>query len=140
MYTCISFRIFNDLLNMPEQNPTTTTHLNFMLNPIIMLFDTIFDKFFYKLDKYDFNAAELNKKIEFWGSKFAIGSYLGVFVGLLGQQPLTEIFTLAFTGAVSLELFSIVGSWFISAVEPLSQGITNFMAKLFPGRKYGLVQ
>ena len=126
---------FNDLLNMPEQNPTTTTHLNFMLNPIIMLFDTIFDKFFYKLDKYDFNAAELNKKIEFWGSKFAIGSYLGVFVGLLGQQPLTEIFTLAFTGAVSLELFSIVGSWFISAVEPLSQGITNFMAKRFPGRK-----
>lgn len=135
MYTCISFRIFNDLLNMPEQNPTTTTHLNFMLNPIIMLFDTIFDKFFYKLDKYDFNAAELNKKIGFWGSKFAIGSYLGVFVGLLGQQPLTEIFTLAFTGAVSLELFSIVGSWFISAVEPLSQGITNFMAKRFPGRK-----
>lgn len=126
---------FNDLLSMPEQNPTTTTHLNFMLNPIIMLFDTIFDKFFYKLDKYDFNAAELNKKIGFWGSKFAIGSYLGVFVGLLGQQPLTEIFTLAFTGAVSLELFSIVGSWFISAVEPLSQGITNFMAKRFPGRK-----
>ncbi|MCA9764843.1 MAG: PTS glucitol transporter subunit IIA [Carnobacterium sp.] len=126
---------FNDLLNMPEQNPTTTTHLNFMLNPIIMLFDTIFDKFFYKLDKYDFNAAELNKKIGFWGSKFAIGSYLGVFVGLLGQQSVTEIFALAFTGAVSLELFSIVGSWFISAVEPLSQGITNFMAKRFPGRK-----
>lgn len=126
---------FNDLLNMPEGNPTTTTHLNFMLNPIIMLFDTIFDKFFYKLDKYDFNAAELNKKIGFWGSKFAIGSYLGVFVGLLGQQSITEVFALAFTGAVSLELFSIVGSWFIAAVEPLSQGITNFMAKRFPGRK-----
>lgn len=126
---------FNDLLNMPEENPTTTTHLNFMLNPIIMLFDTIFDKFFYKLDKYDFNAAELNKKIGFWGSKFAIGSYLGIFVGLLGQQSVTEIFTLAFTGAVSLELFSLVGSWFISAVEPISQGLTNFMAKRFPGRK-----
>ncbi|MEK6189862.1 MAG: PTS glucitol transporter subunit IIA [Carnobacterium alterfunditum] len=126
---------FNDLLNMPEENPTTTTHLNFMLNPIIMLFDTIFDKFFYKLDKYDFNAAELNKKIGFWGSKFAIGSYLGIFVGLLGQQSVTEIFTLAFTGAVSLELFSLVGSWFISAVEPISQGLTNFMAKRYPGRK-----
>jgi len=125
----------NDLLSYPEENPTTTTHLNFMLNPIIMLFDTVFDKFFYKLDKYDFNAAELNKKIGFWGSKFAIGAYLGVFVGLLGQQSVTDIFALAFTGAVSLELFSFVGSWFISAVEPLSQGITNFMAKRFPGRK-----
>ncbi|MDT1946494.1 PTS glucitol transporter subunit IIA [Carnobacterium maltaromaticum] len=127
---------FNDLLSMPDSNPTTTTHLNFMLNPVIMLFDTIFEKFFYKLDKYDFNAADLNKKIGFWGSKFAIGSYLGLFVGLLGQQSVSQIFSLAFTGAVSLELFSLIGSWFIAAVEPLSQGLTTFMAKRFPGRQF----
>lgn len=127
---------FNDMLDMPEGNPTTTTHLNFMLNPIIMVFNKIFDKFFYKLDKYDFDAAKLNNKIGFWGSKFAIGGYLGVFIGLVGQQTPQAIFNLAFTGAVSLELFSYVGSWFISALEPLSQGITDFMAKRFPGREF----
>lgn len=127
---------FNDMLDMPEGNPTTTTHLNFMLNPVIMVFDKIFDKFFYKLDKYDFDAAKLNNKIGFWGSKFAIGGYLGVFVGLIGQQTPQAIFNLAFTGAVSLELFSYVGSWFISALEPLSQGITDFMAKRFPDREF----
>lgn len=126
---------FNDLLDMPDSNPTTTTHLNFMLNPFIMLVDTIIEKLFPFIDKYDFDAAELNNKIGFWGSKFAIGAYLGVFVGILGQQDVVEIFNLAFIGAASLELFSIVGTWFIAAMEPLSQGITNFMNKRLNGRQ-----
>ena len=129
---------FNDLLNMPDTNPTTTTHLNFMLNPVIMVFDKIFDKIFPFLDKYDFDAAQLNKRIGFWGSKFAIGCYLGVFVGILGRQKPQTIFTLAFTGGMCLELFSFVGSWFIEAVEPLSQGITNFLSKKFAGRKFNI--
>ncbi|WP_054949660.1 PTS galactitol transporter subunit IIC [Numidum massiliense] len=129
---------FNDLLNMPDVNPTTTTHLNFMLNPVIMVFDKLFDKFLPFIDKYDFDAATLNSKIGFWGSKFAIGTYLGVFIGLLGGQPPAQIFTLAFTGGVCLELFSIVGTWFIASVEPLSQGITNFMSKKFDGRTFNI--
>jgi PTS system galactitol-specific IIC component len=129
---------FNDLLNMPKSNPTTTTHLNFMLNPIIMIFDKIFDKVFPFIDKYDFDAATLNKKIGFWGSKFAIGVYLGLFVGILGHQPPKEIFNLAFTGGMCLELFSLVGSWFIAAVEPLSQGITTFLSKKIQGRTFNI--
>src|SRR5699024_8805183 len=74
---------FNDLLDAPDENPMTTTHLNYMMNPIIMVFDKIFDKLFPWLDKYDFDSAELNKKIGFWGSHFAIGVYLGIFIGLL---------------------------------------------------------
>ncbi|MBY7142870.1 PTS glucitol transporter subunit IIA [Virgibacillus sp. NKC19-3] len=129
---------FNDLLDMPESNPTTTTHLNFMLNPVIMLFDKFFEKVLPFLDKYDFDAAWLNEKIGFWGSKFAIGIYLGAFVGILGQQSPQAIFSLAFIGGVSLELFSIVGTWFISAMEPISQGITDFMGKRLKGRKFNI--
>lgn len=129
---------FNDLLDMPESNPTTTTHLNYMLNPVIMVFDKMLDKLFPFIDKYDFDAAELNKKIGFWGSKFAIGVYLGMFVGVLGKQPLKEIFELAFIGGMCLELFSLIGTWFISAVEPLSQGITNFMSEKFEGRTFNI--
>ncbi|MFD1416773.1 PTS galactitol transporter subunit IIC [Oceanobacillus jeddahense] len=129
---------FNDLLEMPASNPTTTTHLNFMLNPLIMVFDKLFDKFLPFLDKYDFDAAWLNEKIGFWGSKFAIGIYLGAFVGLLGQQPIATVFTLAFIGGVSLELFSIVGTWFISAMEPISKGITDFMSKRLKGRTFNI--
>lgn len=129
---------FNDLLDMPEANPTTTTHMNFLLNPLIMLVDTIIDKIFPSLDKYDFDAAKLNEKIGFWGSKFAIGAYLGAFVGILGRQSPSEIFGLAFIGATALELFSIVGTWFIAAMEPISQGITDFMSKRMEGRTFNI--
>ncbi|MGH2208224.1 PTS glucitol transporter subunit IIA, partial [Enterococcus faecalis] len=63
---------FNDLLNAPDTNHMTTTHMNYMMNPIIKVFDKIFDKLFPWLDKYHFYAAKLNSKIGFWGSKFAI--------------------------------------------------------------------
>ncbi|WP_025730565.1 PTS galactitol transporter subunit IIC [Atopobacter phocae] len=125
---------FNDLLNAPEGNPMTATHMNYMMNPVVMVFDKIFDLLFPWLDKYDFDAAKLNSKIGFWGSKFSIGIYLGIFVGLLAGQKPTEILALAFTAAVALELFSIIGSWFIAAVEPLSQGIADFASSRLNGR------
>ncbi len=129
---------FNDLLNMPDENPTTTTHLNFLVNPIIMVFDKFIDQLFPNLDQYDFDAAKLNEKIGFWGSRFAIGAYLGVFVGLLGGYSLAEIFKLAFISATSLELFAIVGIWFIEAMEPISQGIADFMSKRMKGRAFNI--
>ncbi len=129
---------FNDLLNAPKSNPMTSTHMNYMLNPIIMVFDKIFDKFFPWLDKYDFDAAKLNNKIGFWGSKFAIGVYLGLFIGLLSGQGLKATFALAFTAAVCLELFSLIGSWFIASVEPISQGITNMATKYLKGRTFNI--
>lgn len=125
---------FNDLLDAPDTNPMTTTHMNYMMNPYIMVLDKLFDKLFPWLDKYDFDSAKLNEKIGFWGSKFAIGIYLGIFIGLLSQSDIKEIFALSLTAATCLELFSIIGSWFIAAVEPLSQGITNFANKRFNGR------
>ena len=42
---------------------------------------------------------------------------------------------MAFTAAFCLELFSLIGSWFIAAVEPLSQGITNFANGKLKGRR-----
>src|SRR5699024_8456179 len=120
---------FNDLLDAPDENPMTTTHLNYMMNPIVMVFDKIIDKLFPSLDKYDFDSAKLNSKVGFWGSKFAIGIYLGIFIGLLSGQDLKATLGLAFTAATCLELFSVIGQWFIESVEPLSQGIADFASK-----------
>ena len=33
-----------------------------------------------------------------------------------------------------MELFSLIGTWFIAAVEPLSQGITDFASNKLKGR------
>lgn len=143
---------FDDLLNAPSSSPMTSTHMNYMMNPIIMVLDKIFDKFFPGLDKYDFDAAKLNKKIGFWGSKFFIGFLLGIVIGIMGTpQPVADVadaktwelvikgwLSLGLTAGVCLELFSLIGSWFIAAVEPLSQGITNVATKRLQGRKFNI--
>ena len=46
--------------------------------------------------------------------------------------------SLGLTAGVALELFSLIGSWFIAAVEPLSQGITNVATKRLEGRKFNI--
>lgn len=135
---------FNDLLDAPEGNPMTTTHMNYMMNPIIMLFDKFFDKCLPWLDRFDFDSTKLNEKIGFWGSRFAIGVYLGIFVSLLAgnnfatEQGWKDMFTLSFIGGSCIELFSVIGSWFIASVEPLSQGIADFATKKFSGRTFNI--
>lgn len=124
----------NKLLDYDDTNITTTAHPSLLIAPVVMIFNKVIDVCLPFIDKYDFNAEVLNKKIGFWGSKFAIGAYLGIFIGLLGQQSAAEIFTLAFTGGVALELFALVGGWFGPAIEPLSNGITKQMSKRLKGR------
>lgn len=123
------------VLDYDENNITTTAHPSFLIAPLAMLINRLIDICLPFIDKFDFDAETLNRKIGFWGSKFAIGAYLGVFIGLLGQQSTADIFELAFTGGVALELFSIVGSWFGPAIEPLSEGVQNAMSKRLRGRR-----
>ncbi|WP_200897842.1 PTS transporter subunit IIC [Heyndrickxia coagulans] len=125
----------NELLDYDQTNITTTAHPSLLVAPVAMVFNKVIDKFLPFIDKFDFNADTLNKKIGFWGSKFAIGAYLGIFIGLLGQQSLKDTFALAFTAGVSLELFAFVGGWFAPAIDPLSDGITQIMSKRLRGRK-----
>ncbi|WP_438347926.1 PTS transporter subunit IIC [Paenibacillus sp. FA6] len=123
------------LLGYDRNNVTTTAHPSLLIAPVVMLFNKIIDVCLPFIDKYDFNAEALNKRIGFWGSNFAIGAYLGIFIGILGQQSVAQIFILAFTGAVALQLFALVGGWFGPAITPLSEGITKKMSKRFAGRK-----
>src|SRR5699024_1318001 len=118
----------NELLDYDEDNITTTAHPSLLVAPLAMILNIFIDRFIPFIDKFDFDAETLNKKIGFWGSKFSIGVYLGVFIGVLGQQSVPEIFTLAFTAGVALELFGLVGGWFGPAIEPLSDGISTMMS------------
>lgn len=102
----------NKVLNYDENNVTTTAHPSLLIAPFVFVIDIFITKFLPFIDKFDFNAETLNKKIGFWGSKFAIGVYLGAFIGVLGQQSLKDVLTLGFTTGVVLELFAYIGGWF----------------------------
>lgn len=129
---------FNKLLNMPEQNPTTTAHILFMINPIVLFLDKIISRIFPFLDKYDFDAGKLNKKIGFFGSKFAIGIYIGIMLGVITGQEVYETAKIAFIFATCLELFSVVGSWFTSGVDPLAKGVTTLLNNKVKGRTFNI--
>ncbi|QUX19727.1 PTS galactitol transporter subunit IIC [Staphylococcus haemolyticus] len=125
----------NQVLNYDENNITTTAHPSLLIAPFVYVIDKFITKFLPFVDKFDFNAEILNKKIGFWGSKFAIGVYLGCFIGILGQQSLKEVLTLGFTTGVVLELFAYIGGWFGPAIEPLSNRISTIMSSRLRGRK-----
>ncbi len=123
------------LLKYDQSSITTTAHPSLLICPPVLMVNELISRFIPFIDKYDFDAEKLNEKIGFWGSKFAIGVYLGFFVGILGKLPMSELFALAFTAGVSLELFSAVGNWFGPAIKPLSDGIATMMEKRFKGRQ-----
>ncbi|OHR52040.1 PTS transporter subunit IIC, partial [Staphylococcus sp. HMSC061G12] len=125
----------NKVLNYDENNVTTTAHPSLLIAPFVFVIDIFITKFLPFIDKFDFNAETLNKKIGFWGSKFAIGVYLGAFIGVLGQQSLKDVLTLGFTTGVVLELFAYIGGWFGPAIEPLSNRISSIMSSKLRGRK-----
>ncbi len=125
----------NKVLNYDENNVTTTAHPSLLIAPFVFVIDRFITKFLPFVDKFDFNAETLNNKIGFWGSKFAIGVYLGAFIGILGQQSLKEVLTLGFTTGVVLELFAYIGGWFGPAIEPLSNRISSIMSSKFKDRK-----
>src|SRR5699024_5889707 len=126
------------LLDYEETDVTATAHPAFLMNPMIMFLNNIISKLFPSIDKYDFDANTINKKIGFWGSSFAIGIYLGIFVGVIGQQPLPEIISMAFIAGVSLELFGVIGGWFGPAMEPISQRIVDRMSEGTQERKINI--
>lgn len=125
----------NKVLNYDENNVTTTAHPSLLIAPFVFVIDIFITKFLPFVDKFDFNAETLNNKIGFWGSKFAIGVYLGAFIGVLGQQSLKDVLTLGFTTGVVLELFAYIGGWFGPAIEPLSHRISSIMSSKLRGRK-----
>lgn len=125
----------DQLLDYDDGNITTTAHPSLLVMPLVMVVNKFIDLVIPFVDKFDFDAETLNRKIGFWGSKFAIGAYLGVFIGVLGHQSVADICTLAFTAGVSLELFAYVGNWFGPAIQPLSSGIERFMSSHLRGRK-----
>lgn len=102
----------NKVLNYDENNVTTTKTSQSFNCTFCFVIDIFITKFYLLLINLILIFETLNKKIGFWGSKFAIGVYLGAFIGVLGQQSLKDVLTLGFTTGVVLELFAYIGGWF----------------------------
>ncbi|WOO86515.1 PTS transporter subunit IIC [Mollicutes bacterium LVI A0039] len=124
----------NRILGTDDMNPTTTTHIMFLINPILFALNQVLD-LIPGLDKVDFDAKKLNAKAGFLGSKISIGIIVGIIIGVLGRLSFGDIITMAIGMGMCLELFAVVGGWFTTAMNPLSKGIAEFMTKRFGADK-----
>jgi Phosphotransferase system, galactitol-specific IIC component len=113
-----------------DGSPMTSTHMNYLMNPIVMVLNDLCTLLVPKIDNINLNSAKFNKTVGFWSSKFATGFFVGVLIGLFGQIPVKDIFTLGLLLGAFVELFNVVGSWLTSALDPIIQVITNKLNQL----------
>ncbi|MCQ2501980.1 MAG: PTS glucitol transporter subunit IIA [Lachnospiraceae bacterium] len=123
------------MLGFDKDNAVITAHPCVLIAPFVMVLNRVIDVCLPFVDKFDFDAETLNKKIGFFGSRIAIGVYVGLFIGTLGRLPFADVIKLAFTGGAVMELFAIVGGWFGPAIKPIADGIQNIAEKYLHGRR-----
>jgi PTS system galactitol-specific IIC component len=110
----------------------TCTHKMVFFGAVLYPFDMLLRKipFFNK----DFDAEALKNKIGIFAENHVLGFILGCLFGLLAQYDVAEILTLGIKCATALTLFPVITKYFMQALSPISEAISDFMNKKFEGR------
>jgi PTS system galactitol-specific IIC component len=99
--------------------------------PIIWLLDRI--PF---LNKIEADPQIVRKKLGVLGEPVFIGFVLGILLGILGRQSLSEIIQLAFKVPASLVIFPILIRLIREGLLPVAETLRGFLQKRFPGKEY----
>ena len=110
----------------------TCTHKMIFFGAVLYPFDLLLRKipFFNR----DFDAEALKDKIGIFAENHVLGFILGCVFGLLAQYEVAEILTLGIKCATALTLFPVITKYFMQALSPISEAISDFMNKKFAGR------
>lgn len=94
------------------------------------------DKLLRKIPALDrkFDAETLKSKIGVFAENHVLGFLLGIVFGILAGYSVPETLTLAIQAATSLTLFPVITKYFMQALSPISEAVSDFMNKKFEGR------
>ena len=81
------------------------------------------------------DAAALKDKVGIFAENHVLGFILGVLFGLLAGYPVNETLTLAIKCATALTLFPVITKYFMSALSPISEAVSDYMNERFKGRQ-----
>ena len=84
--------------------------------------------------KGEFDAAALRDKIGIFAENHVLGFILGIVFGILARFSVASTLILGVECATALTLFPVIAKYFMSALEPISDGINDFMRNRFSGR------
>lgn len=77
------------------------------------------------------NAEQLKDKIGIFAENHVLGFILGVLFGVLAQYDVAATLTLGIQAATSLVLFPVISKYFMQALSPISEAVSDFMHSKF---------
>ena len=82
-----------------------------------------------------FNAADLRDKVGILAENHVLGFILGILFGVLARFDVAKTLTLGIQAATALTLFPVISKYFMQALEPISDAISQFMRRRFNDRQ-----
>ncbi|WP_313582791.1 PTS galactitol transporter subunit IIC [Lacrimispora sp.] len=82
-----------------------------------------------------FNAEDLKEKLGIFAENHILGFLLGIIFGALARYDIAGILTLGVQCATALTLFPVISKYFMQALEPISNAVSEFMQSKFADRE-----
>ncbi len=111
----------------------TCTHKMIFLGAVMYPIDLLLRKI-PGLNK-SFNAADLREKIGIFAENHILGLILGVLFGILARFDVAGCLTLGIQCATAMTLFPVISKYFMMALEPISNAVSEFMQEKFKGKE-----
>ncbi len=80
------------------------------------------------------DAASLKDKVGIFAENHVLGFILGIIFGLLAGYSVAETLILAIQAATALTLFPVITKYFMQALSPISEAVSDYMNQKFEGR------
>lgn len=111
----------------------TCTHKMIFFGAVLYPFDRLLRKIPFFNRKFD--AQVLKDKLGIFAENHVLGFILGVIFGALARFSVAETLTLAVKAATALTLFPVITKYFMQALAPISEAISDYMNKRFEGKQ-----
>lgn len=111
----------------------TCTHKMIFLTAIMYPIDKLLRKIPALDTKMD--AEALKDKIGIFAENHVLGFILGCLFGLLGGYDVPSILSTGVQCATCLVLFPVISKYFMEALSPISEAVSDYMNKKFEGRE-----
>lgn len=107
----------------------TCTHKMIFFGAILYPIDLLLRKIPAFNKKMD--AEALQEKIGIFAENHVLGFILGILFGVLAQYDVPAILTLGIQAATALTLFPVISKYFMQALSPISEAVSDFMHSKF---------
>lgn len=110
------------------EGTTCSTASYVLMYPIFKFMDKLYDHI-PGLNKININVDRLSNKLGVFGESSFIGVVIGIILGLLTQQPVTSIFTMAIGFASVLVLIPRMVAVMMEGITPIGNAANAFMKR-----------